>query len=328
MEVRDLTVSFPVRGGEALAVDRVAFDVWPGEMLGIVGESGCGKSVSLRAVMDLVPHPGEILAGQIVLNGKTDLRRLDSKRRRAIRGSEISMVFQDPGRSLDPLYTVGDQLVEVLRLRGRLARGEARTRAVELLGRVGIPAAASRFHDYPHQLSGGQLQRAVIASAIATSPKLLLADEPTTALDVTIQDQILALLADLQQTSGLSIVLVSHDLGVIAQSCDRVVVMYAGRVVEAGLVDQVLDSPRHPYTAALIAAAPRRAGRFTTGNRLEPIAGIPPSIGQLPQGCTFAPRCAYAVARCAEVDMNLDENPSGHASACPVVDLSAERGRT
>jgi peptide/nickel transport system ATP-binding protein len=328
VRVRGLTVDFPTADGDALAANQVGFDVWPGEMLGIVGESGCGKSVSLRALVGLVPFPGEVVDGEITWQGEVDLLQLDRKRRREMRGTDISMVFQDPWESLDPVYSVGDQLMEVLRKRARLPRDQARLRAIELLDRVGIPSANARLRDYPHQLSGGMRQRVMIAIAIACKPALLLADEPTTALDVTIQDQILSLLADLRKNDGLSIVLVSHDLGVIAQTCDRVAVMYAGRVVETGLINQVLDSPRHPYTAALIASAPRMAGGGGRPDRLRAIDGTPPSIGQLPTGCTFAPRCVYARDVCADVDMSLDKDPSAHASACPIVDASRAPGRS
>ena len=232
------------------------------------------------------------------------------------------MVFQDPSESLNPVYTVGDQLEEVLTKRGGMTRGDARQRAVELLVRVGIPAAERRARDYPHQLSGGMRQRVMIALGIACDPVLLLADEPTTALDVTIQDQILSLLADLQAEYGMTLILVSHDFGVIGQVCDRVAVMYAGRVVETGRVEEVLETPRHPYTAGLLAAVPANPGeerRLARG-----IPGQPPTITNLPEGCTFTPRCPFARAECRGVSMSLDASPGDHRSACPFVHASSE----
>ena len=328
VSVRDLAIGFPTAGGTALAVQGVGFEAFQGETLGIVGESGCGKSLSLRALLGIVPEPGAVLGGEIAWKGELDLRR-DERRLRAMRGREISMIFQDPLESLNPVYSVGDQLMEVLRKRAGLSRAAAKARAIELLDRVGIPSAAQRLRDYPHRLSGGMRQRVMIAIAIACGPELLLADEPTTALDVTIQDQILSLLVELQQESGLAILLVSHDLGVIAQMADRIAVMYAGRVVETGTVDEVLNAPRHPYTAALIASAPEAVagGVEAVGGRLETIGGSPPSIMELPAGCAFAPRCRYAEDRCVEVDMRLDAGPGAHASACPVVDADDERRR-
>jgi peptide/nickel transport system ATP-binding protein len=324
VRVEGLTIGFPsASAGTAVAVRGVSLEAFPGETLGIVGESGCGKSLSLRALLGLVPEPGAVLAGEITWKGEVDLVR-DQARLRSMRGREISMIFQDPMESLNPVYSVGDQLTEVLRLRAGLSRSAARARAVELLDRVGIPSAAQRLRDYPHQLSGGMRQRVMIAIAIACGPELLLADEPTTALDVTIQDQILSLLAELQQESGLTILLVSHDLGVIAQMADRIAVMYAGHVVETGTVDQVLSAPRHPYTMALIASAPE-AVEAGAGGRLMTIGGAPPTITELPAGCAFAPRCRHAQPRCAEVDMRLDRGPGEHASACPVVDANDER---
>jgi peptide/nickel transport system ATP-binding protein/oligopeptide transport system ATP-binding protein len=321
LSVRDLTIGFPASTGTAVAVEGVSFEVRAGETLGIVGESGCGKSLSLRALLGLVPSPGKVLAGEIAWNGDEGLLG-DERRLRAMRGREISMIFQDPAESLNPVYSVGDQLTEVLRKGAGLSRSAARRQAVELLDRVGIPSAAQRLRDYPHHLSGGMRQRVMIAIAIACGPQLLLADEPTTALDVTVQDQILNLLAELQEETGLAILLVSHDLGVIAQMADRIAVMYAGHVVETGSAEAVLASPRHPYTAALIASAPEAVQAAGRGTRLETIGGSPPSIAELPAGCAFAPRCRHAQPGCVEVDMRLDRGPGEHASACPVVDLA------
>jgi len=239
-----------------------------------------------------------------------------------MRGNRIAMIFQDSLECLDPMYTVGSHLVEVLRAGAGLSRAQARSRAVELLDRVGIPAPSERMRAYPHQLSGGLRQRVVIALAIACSPDLLLADEPTTALDVTIQDQILTLLGDLQEETGMAMILVSHDLGVIAQSCDTVAVMYGGFIVETGSVDEVLDSPRHPYTAALLASEPDVA---SVRSRLEAIPGQPPLITDLPPGCPFTPRCRYARDGCEQVGMALSALPGGHATACPMVEAHLEK---
>jgi peptide/nickel transport system ATP-binding protein len=319
LSVSGLTIGFPSAQGHALAANDVGFEVGRGETLGLVGESGCGKSVSLRALLGVVPIPGRVLGGQARWRGELDLLNLPKPRLRELRGREIAMIFQDPQASLNPVYSIGDHLTEVLTRRAGRSRRQARQRAVELLDRVGIPSAAKRLRDYPHHLSGGMRQRVMIAIAIACEPALLLADEPTTALDVTIQDQILRLLADLQAELGMGMIMVSHDLGVIGQSCDRVAVMYAGRVVETGDVDQVLTSPRHPYTAGLLAAMPSMtAGRSVP----QAIPGQAPAIAELPEGCSFAPRCRYARDACREVSMELDDQPNRHRSACPMVDAA------
>jgi oligopeptide/dipeptide ABC transporter ATP-binding protein len=322
LEVSGLTIGFPVHEGHALAADRVEFRVEAGETLGIVGESGSGKSVSLRALLGVVPSPGKVLGGTAVWKEADDLLALSARELREIRGKQIAMVFQDPSDSLNPVYTIGDQLEEVLTKRGGRTRADARRRAVEILQRVEIPAPERRVRDYPHQLSGGMRQRVMIALAIACDPVLLLADEPTTALDVTIQDQILSLLADLREEYGMALILVSHDFGVIGQVCDRVAVMYAGRVVETGTVDQVLETPRHPYAAGLLAAVPGTPGeerRLARG-----IRGQPPTISNLPEGCSFRPRCPFVRDACREVSMDLDEPTDGHRSACPFVNASRE----
>jgi ABC-type glutathione transport system ATPase component len=260
LAVRDLTVSFPEHGGRMPAVDRVSFEVHAGETLGVVGESGCGKSTTLKALLGLVASPGRVEAGVARWRDREDLLDMPRSELRDVRGRGIAMVFQDPLESLDPLFSIGDQLREVLHLRGELSRASARREAVRLLERVHLPGAATRLGDYPHQLSGGMRQRVTIALAIARSPALLLADEPTTALDVTIQDQILSLLAELQEDLGMAIVLVSHDLDVIAQYADRVLVMCAGRILEQGSASEVLSAPRDPCTAALLASTPRMPG--------------------------------------------------------------------
>jgi oligopeptide/dipeptide ABC transporter ATP-binding protein len=322
LAVDRLAIVVPTTDGMTDLVRGVSFEVKPGQTLGLVGESGSGKSLTLRALLGLLPHPVITYAGAAVWRSGIDLLAVEERVRRRIRGSEIAMIFQDPGESLDPMYTVGAHLVEVLTVRGRLSRAEARERAVELLARVGIPAPRERVRAYPHQLSGGMRQRVVIALAIACSPALLLADEPTTALDVTIQDQILTLLEDLQEESGMAMILVSHDLGVVAQSCDMVAVMYAGCIVETGTVDEVLDAPRHPYTAALLASKP---GLTSVRSRLEVIPGQPPLMTDLRPGCTFSPRCRFVRDGCEHVSMVLDRASGEHATACPMVEAHHEQ---
>jgi oligopeptide/dipeptide ABC transporter ATP-binding protein len=306
---------FPARDGVIAASNGVSFDVYAGETLGLVGESGSGKSVTCRSVLRLVPHPGEVISGSVVFAGR-DLMTLSTRELRRVRGSEISMIFQDPMSSLNPVYTVGDQIAEPLRLHRGMSRKQARAEAVTLLDRVGIPSASERLDAYPHEFSGGMRQRVMIAIAISCRPKLLLADEPTTALDVTIQDQILALLQDLQAEDGMAIVLVSHDLGVIAQTCSRVIVMYAGYVAEEAATMPLFRQPKHPYTLALLNALPELAAQ-RPDRRLVPIHGQPPDLAVLPPGCPFAPRCPYAQAECRDVPMALEEAAPHHVTACP-----------
>jgi oligopeptide/dipeptide ABC transporter ATP-binding protein len=322
--VRDLCVAFPTRRGIVLAVNGVGFSLEAGRTLGLVGESGCGKSMTLRAILGLVPHPGEVIGGSIRLRGR-ELLGLDGSRMRDVRGLEVSMIFQDPGASLDPVFSVGDQLAETLRLRLGLDRARAERRSIELLDRVGIPSASARLRDYPHQLSGGMRQRVMIALAIATDPILLLADEPTTALDVTIQDQILELLTEIREETGMGMILVSHDAGVIAQTADQVAVMYAGHLLETGPAEVVLAAPRHPYTRGLVSAIPSLAAR-DRGARLVPIPGQPPDLAALPQGCPFAPRCGHATDACTWVPVTLDAASPGHGSACPFVGSESGEG--
>jgi peptide/nickel transport system ATP-binding protein len=324
LRVSGLTIGFPAGDGYAHAADGVDFEVAARETLGIVGESGSGKSVSLRALLGVVPRPGAVLGGQATWTDGRDLLTMPERALREVRGREIAMVFQDPQESLNPVYSIGDQLIEVLTRRAGKPRREARQRAVALLDRVGIPSAQRRLRDYPHQLSGGMRQRVMIAIAIACEPALLLADEPTTALDVTIQDQILNLLADLQREDGMALILVSHDLAVIAQCCDRVAVMYAGRIVESGTVDEVLLAPRHPYTAGLLAAVPSMPSEQRNGG-LQAIPGQPPTITELPEGCAFAPRCRFARPECRQVAMVLDRERGAQRSACPYVNAGSER---
>jgi oligopeptide/dipeptide ABC transporter ATP-binding protein len=318
LTVRDLVTVFPATRGVVVAANHVSFDLRAGETMGLVGESGSGKSVTCRSLLRLVPEPGEIINGSVHFEGK-DLLQLSTRELRSLRGREISMIFQDPLTSLNPVYTVGDQIGEPLRIHQNLSRGQAREEAVKLLDRVGIPSARKRLEAYPHELSGGMRQRVMIAIAISCRPKILLADEPTTALDVTIQDQILALLLEVQQENGMAILLVSHDLGVIAQSCDRVTVMYAGHVVEQAGTPALFARPRHPYTVALLRALPELAAQRPDG-KLVPIRGQPPDLASLPPGCPFAPRCEFADAgdpSRREVSMLLEEVERGHLTACP-----------
>jgi oligopeptide transport system ATP-binding protein len=314
LSVRDLVTVFPSAAGAAVAANGVSFDLRAGETMGLVGESGSGKSVTCRSILRLVPEPGQIVAGSVLFRG-LDLLTVSRRELRSLRGAEISMIFQDPMSSLNPVYPVGDQIMEPLRIHRGMARKSARTEAVALLDRVGIPSPRERLESYPHELSGGMRQRVMIAIAISCRPKILLADEPTTALDVTIQDQILSLLLELQVQEGMAILLVSHDLGVIAQTCDRVTVMYAGYVVEQAATAELFDRARHPYTAALLRALPELDSE--RGTRLLPIRGQPPDLTTLPAGCPFAPRCDHAREACAEVSMALVGAGPGHLTACP-----------
>ena len=313
--MRGLSTAFPGAEGAVLAAADVSFSLAERETKGIVGESGSGKSVTLRSLIGLVPEPGRVIGGEVRWNGR-DLLGLAAGELRAIRGREIAMIFQDPTSSLNPVFSIGDQIGEILRLKLGLGRRAARARTVELLDHVGIPAAATRVEAYPHELSGGMRQRVMIAVAIAARPKLLLADEPTTALDVTIQDQILALLAELQHEFGMAMILVSHDLGVVAENCDSVAVMYAGHVVEDAPAVTLFRSPSHPYTSALLRALPsiRTAGRR---GRLPQISGQPPDLARLPPGCPFRPRCRGSRDACTEVTMELEAAGPGQVTACP-----------
>jgi oligopeptide/dipeptide ABC transporter ATP-binding protein len=292
LSVRDLSITFDLPGGPALAVDQVSFDIAAGETLGLVGESGSGKSVTALSLMRLLRAPGRISGGSIQFRGE-DLVPLDEAAMRRIRGAGIGFVFQEPMTALDPVYTIGDQISEALRMHG-LAEGRAAwNRARALLDAVRIPDADRRLRDYPHQLSGGMRQRVVIAIAIACRPALLIADEPTTALDVTIQAEILDLLREMQRALGLSLLLITHDLGVVAQTAHRLAVMYAGRIVETGSVRDVLREPSHPYTRGLLDSIPG-----AHGGRLRPIDGTVPLLGALPRGCAFHPRCPDRFAPC------------------------------
>jgi oligopeptide/dipeptide ABC transporter ATP-binding protein len=317
LAARDLSVGLVNRHGAFLATKRVSLTVDRGQSLGLLGESGCGKSITLRALLGLVPHPGQVVGGSVAWKGR-DWQSLSTSEIKRIRGKDIAMIFQDPASCLNPVFTIGDQVTETLRLKLSLNGKAARELARDLLDQVGIPAPEERLRLYPHQLSGGMRQRVMIAMAIATEPDLLLADEPTTALDVTIQDQILTLLAGLKERNGMAMILVSHDVGVVAQNCDFIAVMYAGHIVEWGPTDDVLKTPRHPYTRGLLAAIPR----IEVGGKRRPlqtIAGAPPSPGELPEGCPFRLRCPSARADCATIPVTLDNPPPDHGSACPIV---------
>jgi oligopeptide/dipeptide ABC transporter ATP-binding protein len=317
LEVTNLTIGFADGRGIFLPANRISFSVARDQTLGLLGESGCGKSVTLRSLMRLVPYPGEVVGGSILWKGR-DLKERTSREMAAIRGREISMIFQDPAACLNPVFTVGNQIVETLRVRGGLPKAEARSRAVELLTHVGIASPRERLTLYPHELSGGMRQRVMIGLAIAARPDLLLADEPTTALDVTIQDQILDLLAQLKEETGMAMILVSHDVGVVAQNCDVIAVMYAGRVMESGPARSVMRSPRHPYTRALLDAVPRLAPS-SSRHPLASIPGQPPNLAALPPGCPFQPRCPHRRDGCEAVSMALDLGLPEHGSACPMV---------
>jgi oligopeptide/dipeptide ABC transporter ATP-binding protein len=316
LQVEGLQTHFFTSVGTVRAVDGVSYSLKSGETLGVVGESGCGKSVSALSILRLVANPpGRIVGGAIKFEGR-NLLDLSEPEMERIRGNEISMIFQEPMTSLNPLYTVGHQIAEAVALHQGLGKKEAWDRAVEMLRRVYIPEAEKRAHAYPHQLSGGMRQRVMIAMALSCNPKVLIADEPTTALDVTIQAQILDLMRELQETFGTAIVLITHDMGVVAENADRVVVMYAGRKVEEAPADELFDRPGHPYTEGLLGSIPHLGGAGESRNRLNEIKGLVPSLFNLPPGCSFAPRCAKATDRCRVEQPTLDEHRPGHFIAC------------
>lgn len=287
LEIQNLATTFPTQAGEARAVDDVTLSVDRGQVLGIVGESGCGKSITSLSILRLVPPPGKIAAGKIIFDG-VDLLSLDEAQMRAIRGNRIALIPQDPMTSLNPVYKIGDQIIEAIELHQKLSYKEAKLKAIEALESVRIPEAKSRIDDYPHQFSGGMRQRVMIAMALACEPTLLIADEPTTALDVTVQAQILDLLRDIQKERGTAVVLITHDLGVVAEMCDQVAVMYAGSVVEYADLKELFQNPKHPYTIGLLNSIPRKESK-----RLKPIDGQPPSLTELPKGCRFEDRCHF-----------------------------------
>jgi peptide/nickel transport system ATP-binding protein len=317
LEVKGLQTVFFTNSGLFKAVDDVSFSVRRGETLAIVGESGCGKSVTALSVMRLVPDPpGRIVGGSVMLEG-SDLLALDENRMRQIRGNRISMIFQEPMTSLNPVMRIGDQITEAVRLHRPMPPRQAWHQAVEMLRLVRIPVPERRALEYPHQLSGGMRQRAMIAMALACRPALLIADEPTTALDVTIQAQILALVLELQKELGMGLVLITHDLGVVAQTAQRVIVMYAGKKIEEADVETLFASPRHPYTRGLMASIPAVPSPGTKADaRLIEIPGMVPSLTGLPKGCAFAPRCRFAIARCREEYPPLQTFGADHLAAC------------
>ena len=316
LDIRGLKTHFATDAGMVHAVDGVDLAVARGETLGVVGESGCGKTVTALSVLKLVPMPpGRIVAGQILWQDR-DLVPLPLSEMRSIRAREIAIVFQEPMTSLNPVYSVGEQIAEVIRLHPRLGRRAAMERTVEMLRLVHIPNAERRVHDYPHQFSGGMRQRVMIAMALSCNPKLLIADEPTTALDVTIQAQVLDLLAELKQRLGMSVMLITHAMGVIAETAQRVAVMYAGKVVEEAPVKELFGEPRHPYTQGLIRSIPRVDLAGTRKTRLEAIGGVVPGLVNPAPGCRFAPRCRLARAQCTAATPELREVKPGHKVAC------------
>jgi peptide/nickel transport system ATP-binding protein len=320
LEVEGLSTYFFTRQGVVKAVDGVSFALRPSETLAIVGESGCGKSITALSLLRLVPDPpGRIVAGSITLAGM-DLLALDEEAMRDVRGKDISMIFQEPMTSLNPVMTIGRQITEVLLLHEDISRAAAWQEATEMLRLVRIPEPEQRMKDYPHQLSGGMRQRAMIAMALACNPRVLVADEPTTALDVTIQAQILEIIVELQRKLGAAVILITHDLGVVAETAQRVIVMYAGRKVEEASVEDLFGRPQHPYTHGLLASIPRlglmRGEEERTAERLQEIPGIVPALSHLPAGCAFAPRCAFADERCRREYPPYEEKHSGHWAAC------------
>jgi peptide/nickel transport system ATP-binding protein len=320
LEVEGLRTYFFLRGGILKAVDGVSFRLRPHETLAIVGESGCGKSMTALSLMRLIPDPpGKIVGGSVKLDG-IDLIGLDERAMRGVRGKDISMIFQEPMTSLNPVMTVGRQIAEALLLHEGLSRAEAMRRALDILRLVRIPEPEQRLKEYPHQLSGGMRQRVMIAMALACNPKVLIADEPTTALDVTIQAQILDIILDLQRKLGTALILITHDLGVVAETAQRVIVMYAGRKVEEAPVGDLFARPLHPYTHGLMASIPRlelmRGGTGETKRRLQEIPGIVPALTNLPSGCAFAPRCPFAEERCRREAPAYEEKQPGHWAAC------------
>ena len=319
LEVDGLKTYFFTRGGVVKAVDDVSFSLRKGETLAIVGESGCGKSMTALSLMRLVPDPpGRIVAGRITLDGQ-DLMSLDEDEMRDIRGNEISMIFQEPMTSLNPVLTIGYQISEALRLHQGLSKAQAMDRAVEMLRLVKIPEPEQRAKEYPHQLSGGMRQRAMIAMALSCNPKVLIADEPTTALDVTIQAQILDLILNLKERLGTAVILITHDLGVVAETAQRVIVMYAGRKVEEADIISLFDLPLHPYTNGLLASVPRlsiMSGEEEAVERLTEIPGIVPALNDLPPGCAFSPRCPFADEKCRGAYPPYEQKRPGHWAAC------------
>jgi len=314
LDIHNLRTQFTTSAGIVKAVDGISYDVDEGETVAIVGESGCGKSVGAMSILRLIPNPpGKIVEGVINFRGR-NLLELDDEEIRKVRGAQISMVFQEPMTSLNPVLSIGHQLTETICLHLGSSEEEATNRALELLGMVGISDAARRLKQYPHQLSGGMRQRVMIALALSCDPKLIIADEPTTALDVTIQAQILELMKDLSRRLGVALIIITHNLGVVARYADRVNVMYAGKIVEMGTAEQVYHDPTHPYTVGLLASVPRMDQR--RGKQLVPIEGQPPDLTRLDDGCSYRPRCRWAIERCASEFPPLEDIGGNHVSAC------------
>ncbi len=314
LDVKGLRTQFFTQDGVVKAVDDVSFYIMPGETLGVVGESGSGKSMTGLSIMRLIPNPpGKIVSGEIIFNGK-DIIKMSDDQVRSIRGNDIAMIFQDPMTSLNPVLTINRQISEALQLHMKMNKSQARTRTIELLHMVGIPNAEERIDQYPHQFSGGMRQRVMIAMALSCNPKLLIADEPTTALDVTIQAQILDLMRVLQVERDTGVILITHSMGVVAGMADRIQVMYAGHIVETGTTEEIFANPRHPYTVGLLKSIPRLDA--TRKEKLEPIRGMPPDLIDLPDMCPFVPRCNYAREKCEQQNPPLLEVGPGHFSAC------------
>ena len=312
LDVNDLKTFFYTYNGIVKAVDGIDLRVRPEEVLGIVGETGCGKSVTARSLLRLVPDPGRIVSGQVLLKGENILA-LNEKQMRAIRGGRIAMIFQNPLSSLNPVFSIGDQVCHIIRIHQGMDQTEARERAMEMFSLVRLPDPNGLLRKYPHELSGGQLQRVMIAMALSCQPELLIADEPTTALDVTIQAQILTLMLGLKQKTRTAIMLITHDLGVVAEICDRVSIMYAGRIVEEASVNDIFHRPLHPYTEGLMASIPGRGNR---GEDLKTIRGMVPNLTHLPAGCHFHPRCPLAEGICRQESPVLNERQDGHKVSC------------
>jgi oligopeptide transport system ATP-binding protein len=321
LEVHDLKTVFPTRDGIVKAVDGVSFRLDPGETLGIVGESGSGKSVTALSIMRLLQRPGKIVGGKVMYSGR-DLTKVSEGEMRDIRGQEIAMIFQDPMTSLNPVFRTGWQVAEPVRLHQGMDKGRAMQVAVDMLAKVGIPSPESRARDYPHQFSGGMRQRAMIAMGLTTLPKVLIADEPTTALDVTIQAQILELLRQVNRDFGTATILITHNLGVVAGMCERVMVMYAGRIVESGPTVDVFAHPKHPYTWSLLRSIPRLDA--DAHEALKPIEGLPPDLMSLPSGCAFHPRCPFKVERCSRDTPELNRVGDTQLAACWVTQAGTE----
>src|SRR4051794_409421 len=327
LEVDNLQTHFTIHAGLVKSVDGVSFSIGEGELLGLVGESGCGKSITALSIMRLISPPGKIVGGSIRFKGE-ELTTASEARLREIRGDDIAMIFQDPMTSLNPVYTVGEQIAEALRLHKKLDRKAAWNAAVDAMREVSIPSPQRRAKDYPHQLSGGMRQRVMIAMALACDPELLIADEPTTALDVTIQAQILELLDELRKTRKLAVLLITHDLGVVAEVADRVCVMYTGRIIEESGVDEIFEKPKHPYTQGLLRSVPKlTAANVAKAVRLETIEGVVPNPTNLPEGCHFAPRCPFRMERCTRGVIPLYQLENNVSVRCVLYDEESKDGR-